>query len=270
MKLGLGTGSTAKHFVELLGRTGPRRTESRRRADLGSDPRRCRALRHCADHARRHRPARSDGRRRRRDRSRAQPDQGRRRRIAAGEDRGGGVRSHDCDRRRHPNGSMCSAAFRCRSRSFRSASRRRGAAIGKALCAMRRFRANGAPKGQRRPRFCHRWRPLDCRCPSRTNRRCPASGGLAGRDTRASSSTGCSLGWPAWRFWRARREFALLNGTDAVNSKEKRNEERFQILSAAGLVLGLALAGAAGRCAAAQQPPLKPASPAASPRPRKS
>ena len=46
-------------------------------------------------------------------------------------------------------------------------------AIGGSICGKRRFRANGGPKGQGRPRFCHRWRPLDCRCPSRTNNRMP-------------------------------------------------------------------------------------------------
>ncbi len=46
-------------------------------------------------------------------------------------------------------------------------------AMAEAFAEMRRFRANGGPKGQGRPRFCHRWRPLDCRCPSRTNTRKP-------------------------------------------------------------------------------------------------
>ena len=39
-------------------------------------------------------------------------------------------------------------------------------------------------KGRRGPLFRHRWRPLDCRCPPRTNRRRPASRGLAECDTR--------------------------------------------------------------------------------------
>ena len=39
MKLGLGTGSTAKHFVELLGEKVARRDERDGRADLGGDPR---------------------------------------------------------------------------------------------------------------------------------------------------------------------------------------------------------------------------------------
>ena len=40
MKLGLGTGSTAKHFVELLGEKVRAGLQRDRRADLGSDPRR--------------------------------------------------------------------------------------------------------------------------------------------------------------------------------------------------------------------------------------
>ena len=50
-------------------RKGPRRDEGRGRADLGGDPRPGRAVRHCADHARRDRPARPHDRRRRRGRS---------------------------------------------------------------------------------------------------------------------------------------------------------------------------------------------------------
>ncbi|MHC2514326.1 hypothetical protein ACVMHW_000208 [Bradyrhizobium diazoefficiens] len=42
------------------------------------------------------------------------------------------------------------------------------------ICAVRRFRANGGPQGQGWgqgwPRFRHRWRPLDPRCPARTDR----------------------------------------------------------------------------------------------------
>ena len=55
-------------------------------------------------------------------------------------------------------------------------------AIGRRICGKRRFRANGGPEGQGRPRFCHRWRPLDYRCPSRTNSRCAAPGGLVEPD----------------------------------------------------------------------------------------
>ena len=39
MQLGLGTGSTAKHFVELLGERVARRPEGDRRADLRGDAR---------------------------------------------------------------------------------------------------------------------------------------------------------------------------------------------------------------------------------------
>ena len=40
------------------------------------------------------------------------------------------------------------------------------------------FPGNGGPKGQGRPCFCHRWWPLDCRCPSRAHTRCAALAGL--------------------------------------------------------------------------------------------
>ena len=49
------------------------------------------------------------------------PDQGRRRRAAAREDRRGGVGAHDRDRRRAQAGRRRSAASRCRSRSTASA-----------------------------------------------------------------------------------------------------------------------------------------------------
>jgi hypothetical protein len=39
------------------------------------------------------------------------------------------------------------------------------------------FPGKWGPQGQGRPRFCHRWRPLDCRCPSRAHHGCAASGG---------------------------------------------------------------------------------------------
>src|SRR5712671_3080549 len=51
------------------------------------------------------------------------------------------------------------------------------------LAATRRFRANGGPQRPGRPCFCHRWRPLDCRCPSRTNNRRAAPGGFLEFDT---------------------------------------------------------------------------------------
>ena len=57
-------------------------------------------------------------------------------------------------------------------------------AIAKAFARKRRFRANGGPQGQGRPRFCHRWRPLDYRCPSRADSGCAAPGGLVEPDPR--------------------------------------------------------------------------------------
>ena len=52
MRLGLGTGSTARHFVELLAERVRDGLAVDRRADLGSDPRAMpNALRHSADDA---------------------------------------------------------------------------------------------------------------------------------------------------------------------------------------------------------------------------
>ena len=64
------------------------------------------------------------------------------------------------------------------------------------VCGNRQFRANGGPAGQGRSRFCHRWRPLDCRRPSRANYGCSAPGGIADLDTRRCR---------AWTIHRPRR-----------------------------------------------------------------
>ena len=66
----------------------------------------------------------------------------------------------------------------------------------------------GVRKGQGRPRFCHRWRPLDCRCPSWTHHGCAASGGPLEPDPGRRRTRACSSAWPAPPFWRAHREFA--------------------------------------------------------------
>ena len=54
---------------------------------------------------------------------------------------------------------------------------------GTGVCGKRRFRANGGPERRGRPCFCHRWRPLDYRCPSRANTRCSTPGGVVDLDT---------------------------------------------------------------------------------------
>ena len=140
-------------------------------------------LRRAADDAGRDRPPRSHRRRRRRDRRRAQSHQGRRRRAAAGKDRGGGLRSHDRDRRREQMG-RCARPLSAAGRGDPVRSRRDPSRHGRRVCGKRRFRANGGPERQGRPRFCHRWRPLDHRCPSRANQRCAASGRLVEPDPR--------------------------------------------------------------------------------------
>src|SRR5260221_2668004 len=73
---------------------------------------------------------------------------------------------------------------------------------------------------------------------------------------------GCSSVLRARRCWRAPREFVLLNGGNAAILWRLGMKRLFRILSAAGLVLGLALAGIpAGVQQAA--PALKPGTPAA-------
>ena len=57
---------------------------------------------------------------------------------------------------------------------------RRAMATG--VCGSRRFRANGGPQGQGRPCFCHRWRPLDHRRSFGADRRSAASRPPAERD----------------------------------------------------------------------------------------
>ena len=127
MRIGLGTGSTARHFVELLAERVRARPGRRRGADLGNDAPRRRAMGHPADQSRRDAGTRSDRGRCRRDRAGPEPHQGRWRRPAAGEDRRLCVRAADRDRRRVRSGCPRSAGFRCRSRSCRSGSRRPGA-----------------------------------------------------------------------------------------------------------------------------------------------
>ena len=66
---------------------------------------------------------------------------------------------------------------------------------------------------------------------------------------------GLFIGLPARRCWRAPREFALLNGADAA-IQENWNEELFQILSAAaGLAVGLACPSFRATPQAQAQPP---------------
>ena len=177
MKLGLGTGSTAKHFVELLG--------ERVRAGLNVvgvptseatriDAMRCGIPLTTLDDI---------------DRLDLTVDGADEIDPALNVIKGGGgallrekivasgLGSHDRDRRRHQMG-RSSRPF---SAADRSDSVRPGGDAtrhGRRICGRRRFRANGGPKGQGRPRFCHRWRPLDCRCPSRTHCRCAASGAV--------------------------------------------------------------------------------------------
>ena len=117
MRLGLGTGSTARHFVDLLGEKVRERPQCDWRADLGSHARAGQKLRHYAVDPGGDAGARPDHRRRRRNRPGFEPDQGRRRRVVAGEDRGLCLGQHDRDRRRIEMGA--------RARAFPAADRNR-------------------------------------------------------------------------------------------------------------------------------------------------
>ena len=182
MKLGLGTGSTAKHFVDLLGEKVRAGMQSDGRADLGGDPRPGR--RHAAlplttlDEIDRL-DLTVDG---------ADEVDGalnlikggggallREKIVAAASDRM--IVIADDTKWVDVLGRF---PLPVEVIPFGLAATQR--AIGAGICANRRFRANGGPQGQGRPRFCHRWRPLDCRCPSWENTGCAASGRLVERD----------------------------------------------------------------------------------------
>ncbi len=211
MRLGLGTGSTAKHFVDLLGERVRGGTRCGRGADVGGDAHAGRAPRHPADHARRHPRARPDRRRRRRDRAGPDLDQRRRRRAVAREDRGLGIGDDGRDRRRLEMGRDAWPLSACRSKSCRSAQRRPAApskrppprqpATGRRYCA--------------RPRaaiLSSRMAGTGCSTPN-----CGASPtrGLSRRSfpqSRASWNTACSS---------ASRGIAIVAGPDGVRLVER-------------------------------------------------
>ena len=200
MRLGLGTGSTARHFVELLAERVRAGLDVVGVADLGGDARRRRAPGRAAHHARRDARARPDRRRRRRDRARPEPDQGRRRRAAAREDRGGGLGPHGGDRRREQMG----PGARPLSVADRGGAVRPGrdAAGGRGRRRRRRLsRAGPAAAGQERPRFRHGQRSLDTRCRARPDRRSQHRWPTGCRPFPAWSSTVCSSGWRKPLFW---------------------------------------------------------------------
>ena len=147
MKLGLGTGSTAKHFVDLLGEKVRAGLKVAGVPTSESHPHPGRAMRHPAHHARRDRPARPHRRRRRRDRPCVQSDQGRRRGAAARKDRRRRVGSHDRDCRRQQSG-RCSRPFSAAGRGHSVRLCRHPARHGRGICGNRQFRANGARKGK--------------------------------------------------------------------------------------------------------------------------
>ena len=149
--LGLGTGSTAAQFVDLLGARVKAGLKVAVRADLRGDARAGRAARHPADHAGRDAGPRPHRRRRRRDRRRAAAHQGRRRRAAAREDRGHCLRAHGRDRRclqagrdaRQVSAPRRGGALRpCRHAQHGRGARRRGGMQGRDQAASRRRTAS--------------------------------------------------------------------------------------------------------------------------------
>ncbi len=100
MKLGLGTGSTAAKFVDLVGARVKEGLELTCVPTSEATRAQAERLGIRAHHAGGDARSRSHRRRRRRARRRAAPDQGRRRGAAAREDRGHGVAAHGGHRRR--------------------------------------------------------------------------------------------------------------------------------------------------------------------------
>ena len=221
MRLGLGTGSTAKHFVELLAervRGGLNvvgvPTSETTRADA-------RAAGRAADHARRDARTRHDGRRRRRDRPGPDPDQGRRRRAVARKDRGGGVGPHGGDRRREQMGETLGRfPLPIEVMPFglgRDPARGRGRG--------RRGRLPGpdrAAAGQGRPRFRHGRRALDTRCLAAADRRCQNRWPTGCRPFPASSSTVSLSGSRKPSYSLARPALASSSGRDRTSAQDHR------------------------------------------------
>ena len=253
MKLGLGTGSTAKHFVELLG--------ARVRDGLDvvgvptSEATRADAIR-CGirpDHAGRDRPARPDRRWRRRNRPLAQPHQGRRRRVAAGKDRCRGIRPDDRDCRRFQMGRGA--------RPLSPADRGHSVRTGRDAARDRKRRLpNAAFPGKW---WSERARTVTFSSPMvATGSSMPISGAYPMRRNwrdrwppfRVWSSTGYSSASPASRCWPALREFALLSGASAAIKETSQMKSLSRILPAAGLALGLALSAVPAGGATARGP----------------
>ena len=220
MRLGLGTGSTARHFVELLA--------ERVRAGLDivavptSEATRAHAERLgiAADDARRDARARPDRRRRRRNRAGSEPDQGRRRRAAAREDRRLRLRAHDRHRRRVEMGRRCSAAFRLPIEivPFGAAATRR--AVERPLAAA----GCPGPATLRTGNDGHafvtdggHWL-LDAALGA--HRRPARACGSGCRRSRASWSTACSSGLRRRLFSRARTGCASSSGPDRQHEEE--------------------------------------------------
>ncbi len=147
--------------------------------------------------------------------------------LAARKDRRRRLGSHDRDRRRFQMGRDArplSAAHRGHSvRAGRDAARHR-----RGICRKRRFRPNGGAKGPGTATFLSPMAATGSSMPiSGRITDAPRLAGSLKPPYRVLSSTGCSSALPAWRCWRALREFALLNGANAA-IEENWNEGSFK------------------------------------------
>src|SRR5262245_10568976 len=208
---------------------------------------------HSARHARRNARARPHGRRRRRDRSRPEPDQGRRRGPVARKDRGLRLRQPGGDRRSLEVGvgaRPVSASHRSGAvRAGRHAPRRRGGGRRR-----RGARQGAAAPDQGRPRFRHRWGPLDTRRRARADRRAGVTRPPARRHPRRGRARlvhrACPNGYHRRAGRRAHRRSSLIRtSVDCARRSSMIAPTLVRYATVAALAFGW-LAGPA----AAQQP----------------
>ncbi len=217
---GLGTGFDGAPFRRTPGSAGARRARHRGRADLGGDPRRCRAPRRTAVDARGDPRARSDRRRRRRDRPRPHRHQRRRRGAAAGEDRGGGLGPHDRHCRRHQVG----AGARPLSAADRGGAVRPCGDPPQHRGGRSRRRLSGSPGPAARqggPSFRHRWRALHSRRFAREHPRTRVRSRRVLPPSPAWSSMGCSSAWCGSRSLPAPTGCGSSRHEDRANIEER-------------------------------------------------
>ena len=93
---------------------------------------------------------------------------------------------------------------------------RQNAHVVQGVFGMWRIRANGGPKGQGMATFLSPMAATGLSTPTSAASRMPRVWRAFSAQSRVLSSTGCSLVSPARPFWRVRKEFALLSGSDAA------------------------------------------------------